>query len=495
MPKLTGLMFNQDCTDFFYRNTIREGVDGGALLDEYVDLLAEAGVTALLCNTNARKTNYGSDVWETFWDGYDPDGSDDQPFLKPIPSAELPDWRRMVHSMYALHAQGVDYPARMAERCRLRGMSPWISLRMNDVHINDNLAHPFHGPMWRDERYFRGGDMAYYARGLDYGHPEVREMYRKLIVETLQRYDIDGLELDFMREPYLFRQGAEQEGAEILREWLRGVRRLVYDASVRRGHPIALGVRVPSRIEVARSWGLDAVRWAHEGLVDVVVATPRWATLEYDMPLDEWAQALAGTDVTLAGGLEILHRPTPGSPPVTATTEQATGAATAVLTPGADVVYLFNYFATAGWPKEEYIRTLRAMSALSELVRLPRRHAITWRDIIGVGEAYTPPLPASGPDVELALPTGPTPGPDAIVTLEITLMRPQDAPYVPPEATLNGVVCALKQEDWKGQSGLLVYEVPPSALPGNRRDIIRLSTPGGQPFMVSALEVRIVPLD
>ncbi|NPV46940.1 MAG: hypothetical protein HPY69_08270, partial [Armatimonadetes bacterium] len=141
MPKVSGLMFNQDCTDFFYRNTIRDGVDGGALLDEYVDLLAEAGVTVLLCNTNARKTNYDSDVWETFWDGYDPDGPDDQPFLKPIPPAEIADWRRMVHSMYALHAQGVDYPARMAERCRLRGISPWISLRMNDVHINDNLAH------------------------------------------------------------------------------------------------------------------------------------------------------------------------------------------------------------------------------------------------------------------------------------------------------------------------------------------------------------------
>ncbi len=495
MPKVSGLMFNQDCTDFFYRNTIRDGVDGGALLDEYVDLLAEAGVTVLLCNTNARKTNYDSDVWETFWDGYDPDGPDDQPFLKPIPPAEIPDWRRMVHSMYALHAQGVDYPARMAERCRLRGISPWISLRMNDVHINDNLAHPFHGAMWRDQRYFRGGDMPYYARGLDYGHPEVREMYRKLIVESLQRYDIDGLELDFMREPYLFRQGAEQEGAEILREWLRGVRRLVYDAGVRRGHPIALAVRVPSRIEVAESWGLDAVRWAHEGLVDVVVATPRWATLEYDMPLDDWAEALGGTGVTLAGGLEILHRPTPGSPPVSASAEQATGAAVNVLAFGSDVVYLFNYFATAGWPKEDYVRTLRAMSRLSELVRLPRRHAITWRDITAVGEQYKPPLPASGPDVELALPTGPPPGPSANVTLEVTLMRPQDAPYVPPEATVNGTACPLKEEQWQGQSGLLVYEVPPAALPGNRRDTVRLTTPGGQPFMVGALEIRIVPAD
>ena len=140
-------------------------------------------------------------------------------------------------------------------------------------------------------------------------------MYRALIVETLQRYDIDGLELDVMREPYLFRIRAEVEGGKLLNEWLRGIRRLVYDASVRRGHPIRVGVRVPSHVEVAQSWGLDAVAWAKEGLVDLVVATPRWATLEYDMPLGEWARALAGTGVTLAGRLEILHRPCRTAPP------------------------------------------------------------------------------------------------------------------------------------------------------------------------------------
>ena len=42
---------------------------------------------------------------------------------------------------------------------------------------------------------------------------EVRDYYKALIVESLDRYDIDGLELDFMREPYLFSAGKETEGA------------------------------------------------------------------------------------------------------------------------------------------------------------------------------------------------------------------------------------------------------------------------------------------
>ena len=66
---------------------------------------------------------------------------------------------------------------------------------------------------------------------------------------------------------------------------MRDVRKLVADAAAKRGHPIRLGVRVPSRPEVAAGLGLDAVAWAKEGLIDLLVVTPRWATLEFDMPI------------------------------------------------------------------------------------------------------------------------------------------------------------------------------------------------------------------
>jgi hypothetical protein len=492
MPKLRGLLFNEDSTDFFYTNALTADVDGGAVLDRYLDVLAEAGVTVLMCNTNARKTDYRSGVWESFWEGYDPDGPDDQPYLRPMTPEELPGYRRMIHSMMALDQQGVDYPARVIARCRERGISPWISLRMNDVHCNDNLDHPFHGRLWRDPKYFRGGS-GYFARGLDYAHPEVRDLYRALVVETLQRYDLDGLELDFMREPYLFRPGAEAAGAPILHEWLRGVTRLVHDASVRRGHPIRLGVRVPSRVDVAQSWGLDAVAWAKEGLVDLVVATPRWSTLEYDLAVDDWARALAGTGVTLAGGLEILHRPLPGGPAEAVTREQATGAATAALAMGADVVYLFNYFSPlAGnptWTPEGYHRTLRAMSDLSALAALPRRHAITWRDIIGAAEQYQAPLPAEGTTLTFALPTGPRPPESAVVSLELRLAQPAASP---PEVTVNGTACGF--HGLVGEGGELHrYAVPTAALADRARNAIVVRAADGKPATVVGLEIAITP--
>lgn len=257
---MKGLFHNEDCTELFWTQPPIPAGEAGAVIDRYVDQIVDSGVTVLLCNTNARRTNYRSDVWESFWDGYDPAGPDNQPFLAPMPPGDAPSFRKGIGNMLAVHQQGVDYPARVIQRCRQRGVSPWITLRMNDCHNNDVLDHPFHGRFWKNNpQFYRQGCTGYFARCLDYAHQEVRDYYKALIVETLERYDIDGLELDFMREPYLFSAGKEAEGAPVLTAWLREVRKLTADTAAKRGHPIRLGVRVPSRPETALSLGLDAV--------------------------------------------------------------------------------------------------------------------------------------------------------------------------------------------------------------------------------------------
>ena len=66
-------------------------------------------------------------------------------------------------------------------------------------------------------------------------------------------------------------------------------------AAERLGHPVKLGVRVPSRPETARMLGMDGVAWAKEGLVDVVAPSPFWATCEFDIPMQEWGRLLEGS--------------------------------------------------------------------------------------------------------------------------------------------------------------------------------------------------------
>lgn len=490
--KLTGLLHNEDSTAFFGQDF--PAGRAGEVVDRYVDVLASAGVSVLLCNTNARRTNYRSKVWEAYWDGYDPSGPDDQPFLASLPADRRKGYRRLVGNMLELDRQGVDYPARVIQRCRHRGISPWISLRMNDVHENDNLEHPFHSAICRKPELFRQGHPGYFARALDYAHPEVRDHYKALIAETLERYDIAGLELDFLREPYLFSKGKEQEGRRLLTEWMRGVRALADRAASTRGHAVKLGVRVPSCPDTAIGLGLGAPAWAKQGLVDLIVPAPRWRTLEFAMPLRKWRE-LVGDRVTLAGGLEAHYCPAPNATARPVTCEEAVGAAVAVLTGGADVVYLFNYFQNSHpkWPLPEYQRILKSFSSLAELEKLPRRHAVTFRDVTIPGEDYRAPLPATGTKLCFALPLGPSPLPDWQAEAEIEIGT-LPALNTPPTVSINGIVGNLRStEAAKNGSRLLRYGFPLTALSGKNRDTVVVAAANKEPLTVTRVEISLRP--
>ncbi len=483
------LYHNEDCTNFFWYRQFPEG-KAGELVDRYVDVIANAGVTTLLVNTNARRTNYNSDVWEAFFDGYDPDGPDDQPFLASVPKENIAAYRKGVGNMLEVHKQGVDYPARMIERCRHHGIACWITLRMNDCHENHIPDHPFHGSFWKENPQFaRKNAPGYYATCLDYAHREVRDLYKSLIAETLKRYDVDGVELDFMREPYVFSPGDEAKGKAILTEWMREIRQMTEAAAKKRGHPVRLGVRVPSRPETAEGMGLDAVRWAKEGLIDVLVATPRWATLEFAIPIQSWRERLGDAKITLLGGIEVRYQPMPGGPATIVSPDLGAGAAMAVLAQGADAVYLFNYFQDGhpAWTSPVYEKTLKAMRSVESLKELPRRVGVTYRDIVAPGESYQPPLPATGTELTFTMIPGPPPGgPWACEVLV------ECACEKGPEVFVNGRECrAVAPETPEGD--VHEYEVSPEALAARISHEVKVVGTDGRDVTVRKVEMAIWP--
>jgi hypothetical protein len=491
---MSDLYCNIDCTCFF--GTPLDGRVGntGEAVDVYVDRLAEAGVTDLLVNTNARRTNYRSDVWDAFWDGYDPNGPDTQPFFAAVPAEGVASYRRLLDTMRALHESGVDYPARMLARARHHGMRGWITLRMNDIHHGNVPDHPFHGGFWREHpEYKRQGGDGYFFQALDYAHAQVRDYFAALVKETVNRYDVHGVELDFMREPKLFSYGQEAEGGRILTQWIGELRALVRKTATERGREIKLGVRVPSTPDTARGMGLDAVAWAEDGLVDLIVATPRFRTMEFDMPMAAWRQQLAGTNTELAGGLEVRVQGVPSGTHAQATPAQAKGAAVSVLAGGADGVYLFNYFPSQhpNWSGADYVDTLRAMSSLATLTQGPRSHVLTHRDIVAPGEKYEAPLPATGKALTFSLPTGPKPPEDWQVTLVLGLATPENT--AAPAVTVNGE-CGTHQPADESAAGVperLRYALPPGALLDASPQEVRVVFAGGESGTVNHVELQV----
>ena len=268
----------------------------------------------------------------------------------------------------------------------------------------------------------------------------------KLVRELAERYDFDGLELDWMRFGYHFQPGHESEGLEILTRFTAEVRQLLNGWAKKRGHPILLGARVPSRPATALGLGYDPVRWAREGLVDMLVVTPFWASTETDIPIETWRQLLAGTRVTLAAGLEVLVRAHPDSKLFQMNSlETVRGMAASMLDRGADRVYLFNYMdsETAMDDLANYPRLLRETGSLSTLEGKPRRHVVTFADTWAPGEPRAAALPAAcepGRWIALRVHTGPRPESGG-VEARIGLEGAGEAEAKTWEVRVNGTVC------------------------------------------------------
>ena len=484
------LMYNEDFGRFVFlpREDVRRET-----IHAYVDRLADVGVTCGLICTSARRTNYASAVWESRWDGYDADGPDNQPFLRGYTGyhdpARLRQARNELDTVLAWHRQGIDVPACWIDRCRERGIAAWVSLRMNDVHGNECPDRGDHSTFFREHPEYRRGPFHPNRRqslAFDYAHDEVRQHYRRLIEEQLDRYDIDGMELDFMRHEAYFAVGRELAGGAIMTAWLEEVRGLVRAAADRRGHSIQLGVRVASRPKTSRRLGLDAVTWAKKGLVDWVVPTPSVGAIatEFDMPIHLWRDLLEPYGVNLAGCLEPGVLRYPGASYDPPTPETAVGSAVAVLAGGADALYLFNYFPDRvtrrfGWSPRQYDETLGAMASPEKLLALPRRHIVTFRELLAPGELVPrnnlllfpklsgglteidSPLPVIGSDLVFRLQTGPKPS-GRKVRVVIGLEKDTDTSLQPPRAAVNGVPCPLS-EGGPGDE-LLTYDVPEDAL-------------------------------
>ncbi len=122
-----------------------------------------------------------------------------------------------------------------------------------------------------------------------------------------------------------------------------------------------MSVRVPSTPQAALGLGFDAPAWVKERLVDTVVVTPRWATLEFDLPLAQWRELL-GNDVVLAGGMEVRLS---ARPEFASAGHSRGGQRRGRGDPrrrSGHGIYLFNYFQDGhpGWPLSTYESTLHA---------------------------------------------------------------------------------------------------------------------------------------
>lgn len=374
-----------------------------AAFQELVDRHARAKVPYLFLNVCYQRTIYESAAWDSYWDVEHPE-------------RQVADWPRR---MWLAHRAGVDPIAVCVDRCRETGIAPWMSVRMNDTHyITDSTKSSTFWQQHPELRRDRAND------GYDFAHKKVRDYYLALVEELFQRYDCDGVELDWMRFPYHFRRGHEDAGRKHLNEFMRRAKQLAVKATEKRGHPVKISARIPAVPEAALALGMDGVTWVREGLVDVLVLSGTWRPTDTDIPIEKWREQIGSVPhkYLLAAASDLWIQSSTGGQLMKDDLETQRGFTAAMLDRGADLIYLFNHFNTNDFRlqlhspegnitvRDENQELLKTAGRMEASLAGPRRHVLSFHNPGPPG--VSPLLPAelsSGKPIAFGLHTGPKP--------------------------------------------------------------------------------------
>lgn len=366
-------LFNGDTCVYFY-NPERWQPEGGPYtakaIHRYVENLQANGIDTFVINANASKAWYPSKVIPTVLDGY---RRGDREFFRghaicagftqPAEVETFLDNSVQFYNRYLdLLEAGVDWLAETATACRQRGVAPWVSIRMNDLHGHRNFTGSFfnHPLLRRPEMRLHhstypsmAGDLTY-REGLNYALPEVRAMMFAQIREVVEDYDFDGLELDWWRQPLCCEPNASEATIAMMSDWFREVHALTQRRAAKTGRPCPFGMRLPGRLETLRTIGIDVVTLCREGTIDFLCPSGFWRTA-WDLPHDTLRQQV-GEHPAIFGVIEDGANAIPTLAPATgqvrdirlisASREMLMANAAGKLVLGADGIEWFNFYCT-----------------------------------------------------------------------------------------------------------------------------------------------------
>ncbi len=305
----------------------------------FVDEFRDTNVTDILFNILAQSSSTDTVYFSTLVGNYERKIEDGIP----VDYSNEPNTRACY---LAKNVYKIDPFAVWIERTRELGMNPWISFRMNDCHCPDEktvwLREDFFYEA-RDKGYMNGEKYGYYRCTLNYKYKEVRDKFLGYIKEQLERYDVYGIELDFMREIYCFDYIDDDHDTcvRIMNDFMREVKKIVSEIEASRGKKIKIAIRLTRDIEKSLRFGFDARTFAKEGLVDIIIPSPRFRGSDSAIPIDEWKRELP--EVQILGCIETLMNVLHSRHPVMSA-ETARGNAASFLAMGADDIYLYNLF-------------------------------------------------------------------------------------------------------------------------------------------------------
>jgi hypothetical protein len=274
-----------------------------------------------------------------------------------------------------LNAMIPDPTPLMVAGARQAQMELFGSIRMNDTHDafgkpHGRLTYPLkvEHPEWLLGDESQKGDFASAPEalvwsGLDFAVEQVRDDRLWWICNTADRYDLDGIDLNFFHMPWYFKPGRAEQGMPLMTDLVCTARRILDEVSEKRGRPMLLGVRVPDTSEACARIGLDIITWLREGLVDRLLVGGGYAP--FTTPVENFVALGHAHDVPVYPCINCGVPP--GGPDAA-----LQGAASNIYWSGADGIYMWNY-QYRDVPKLGYGRPTEQGYALLKGLRSPSK--------------------------------------------------------------------------------------------------------------------------
>lgn len=278
---------------------------------------------------------------------------------------------RIAENIQALIAEDGGPMTILTRQTREAGLPFFPRVRMNS-HYDMDPDHPGYGRFRRErpdlmigrpgESIPEGTIEWGIKTGLDFTFQEVREHRLSIVEEVVERFDVDGVELDYMRHPAFFRPDEAYCSRYLMTDLVARARGMLDEAGESRGRKLVLAVRVPPTLYDSARIGLDVGEWIAGGLVDIVVVGGGF--IPFETPIREFTEAASGTGCLVYGCIEG-----------TVTADERSMRALAALwgEDGAAGVYLYNFFTMPpAWNR----RTARELTDPAALAGLDRRYEI-----------------------------------------------------------------------------------------------------------------------
>ncbi len=378
------------------------------IIHAYIGKMLEAKPDVILLNACYRRALTPSEVFDSYLydvetdsDGYacrDAEGKSIKT-LSPVSENVSKYFASFFKCARVLLSRGIDIYQMAIDRIRESDTQVYLSLRMNDGHytenaaVNSSFAQKFGGKH----------TIEHDGVNLDFSQSAVQNYFLAYINELLENYDIDGIELDWLRFPGILPQ-QKRADLSIIRDYMQRVRRLMDDYNEK----LCLAVRVLPTEEENLAEGLDVCGWIANGCADMLTVENFYVPTNYELPIARWREAIAkrnrenkpyllycGSDWAVACTQRYSVAMSPAL---------VRGFADTCLARGADGVYLFNFFEEDDTSSFELVEDVSGahlencfvtrMIAARHPEALPRRYVHIGNDAkrypiaLGQGESY-----------------------------------------------------------------------------------------------------------